>query len=163
MIDPNAKEGGAIYLPWQPPPHTRPVPPKMFRNPNFDGIVQMVCTIANSRIKCVKYLNSSFSTRCTHFFLESKSIVTFALSITYTLLDRVKKVKKDERLENKNFHLVSKEHFWFSNCSSFFTRRFLNLFDFSGPWCATPRGNRPDSPRHNLQRFMRKFTLVKKR
>ena len=78
-----------------------------------------------------KTLNWSFSTWRTHFLLESKSKVTFALSTYYVLthLDSGDvRVKKDEYLENKINYLGSKWHFWFSNCLSFFTWRFLKLF-----------------------------------
>ena len=32
-------------------------------------------------------------------------------------------------------YMDPKWHFWFSKCSSFFTRRFLYIFGCCGPWC----------------------------
>ena len=57
------------------------------------------------------------------------SIVTFALSITYTywtLADA--QVKKDEHLENQKCHFGSMYHFDFLNVCPFSTRSFFTFF-----------------------------------
>ena len=92
-----------------------------------------------------KNLDSSFTTWLTNLILESMTwkfeknfvcIATFALSITFTYWTLVDaRVKKDDHFENKKCDFGSKQHFWFSKCLAFLTRRFLYIFGCCGPWC----------------------------
>ena len=78
-------------------------------------------------------LSNSCNQRVQNFRLVA--IVTFALSFTYTYSGA--RMKKEEHLSNQKCYLGSKWFFWYSKCSSFFTRRFLYILGCSGLRCGT--------------------------
>ena len=95
--------------------------------------------ISNSCNQQIPAKGTKFQTCCNGTFC-----LAFCLHVYWT--PEGARVKKEEDLSNQKCYLGSKCIFWFSKCSSFFTRRFLYILGCSGPRCGGSAARRRQTP-----------------